>query len=426
MISIEFIRDNKQKVLDALKNKNRTADIDRILSLDESRRSVIARVQELREKRNANAKAISQSKDAAERTRQIELGKKLKTDIAKEEEELKKTEEELDKLLSFVPSVPLPEVPVGPDATGNVLERKWGEPPKFDFTPKSHMELGTSLDIIDFERGNKVSGFRGYFLKNEGAVLQVALLFYVLQKLTKKGYTPMIAPAIIKKFTLFGSGHLPWGEKELYKLNGEDEDAYLSATAEIPVTAYYSNEILDEKDLPKKFVAFSPCFRSEAGSYGKDTKGMYRLHEFWKIEQVILDKNDIDNARTVHEELLQNAEGILQDLGLPYQVLLMCTGDMGEPQLKKYDIETWMPSREGYGETMSNSIMGDFQTRRLNIKYRRKDGSKEYCFSFNNTAVASPRILIALLENCQQKDGSVKIPEALRPLTGFAEIKPKK
>lgn len=426
MISIEFIRDNKQKVLDALKNKNRTADIDRILSLDESRRSVIARVQELREKRNANAKAISQSKDAAERTRQIELGKKLKTDIAKEEEELKKTEEELNKLLSFVPSVPLPEVPVGPDATGNVLERKWGEPPKFDFTPKSHMELGTSLDIIDFERGNKVSGFRGYFLKNEGAVLQVALLFYVLQKLTKKGYTPMIAPAIIKKFTLFGSGHLPWGEKELYKLNGEDEDAYLSATAEIPVTAYYSNEILDEKDLPKKFVAFSPCFRSEAGSYGKDTKGMYRLHEFWKIEQVILDKNDIDNARTVHEELLQNAEGILQDLGLPYQVLLMCTGDMGEPQLKKYDIETWMPSREGYGETMSNSIMGDFQTRRLNIKYRRKDGSKEYCFSFNNTAVASPRILIALLENCQQKDGSVKIPEALRPLTGFAEIKPKK
>lgn len=426
MISIEFIRDNKQKVLDALKNKNRTADIDRILSLDESRRSVIARVQELREKRNANAKVISQSKDAAERTRQIELGKKLKTDIAKEEEELKKTEEELNKLLSFVPSVPLPEVPVGPDATGNVLERKWGEPPKFDFTPKSHMELGTSLDIIDFERGNKVSGFRGYFLKNEGAVLQVALLFYVLQKLTKKGYTPMIAPAIIKKFTLFGSGHLPWGEKELYKLNGEDEDAYLSATAEIPVTAYYSNEILDEKDLPKKFVAFSPCFRSEAGSYGKDTKGMYRLHEFWKIEQVILDKNDIDNARTVHEELLQNAEGILQDLGLPYQVLLMCTGDMGEPQLKKYDIETWMPSREGYGETMSNSIMGDFQTRRLNIKYRRKDGSKEYCFSFNNTAVASPRILIALLENCQQKDGSVKIPEALRPLTGFAEIKPKK
>ena len=245
---------------------------------------------------------------------------------------------------------------------------------------------------------------------------------YVLQKLTIKGYVPLIAPAIIKKFTLFGSGHLPWGEKELYKLNGEDEDAYLSATAEIPVTAYFSNEILEEKDLPKKFVAFLPCFRSEAGSYGKDTKGMYRLHEFWKIEQVIIGKNDIDEARSIQEELQQNAESILQDIELPYQVLLMCTGDMGEPQLKKYDTETWMPSRNGYGETMSNSIMGDFQTRRLNIKYRKKDGSKEYCFSYNNTAVASPRILIALLENFQEQDGSVIVPKVLQSLTGFEKI----
>lgn len=419
MLSIDFIRANKQKVLDALKNKNRVADVDKILALDDERKSLIAKSQKLREERNVLAK-----KPFTEETKK--RGKEIKEELKGIEDKLKTIEGDLNEAASYVPNVPLPEVPVGKDESGNVLQRQWGEPRKFDFAPKSHIELGKSLDIIDFERGTKVSGFRGYFLKNEGAILHVALLFYVLQKLTKKGYTPFIAPSIIKKFTLFGSGHLPWGAKELYKLNGDEDDAYLSATAEIPVTAYYSNEILDEKALPKKFVAFSPCFRSEAGSYGKDTKGMYRLHEFWKIEQVILGLNDIEKARVIHEELQSNAEEILRDLGLPYQVLLMCTGDMGEPQLKKYDIETWMPSRNGYGETMSNSIMGDFQTRRLNIKYRRPDGSKEYCFSFNNTAVASPRILIALLENYQEKDGSVTIPEALRPLTGFSKIEAKK
>jgi seryl-tRNA synthetase len=398
-----------------LKNKNRQADIDGIIEYDNKRRSLFLKVQSLREERNKLARQTL-SKDTKAR------GKEIKEELKSIEEELKLVEEKLNTLVSYVPNVPLAEVPVGKDASANVVQRKWGTPRTFDFTPKSHIELGTDLDIIDFERGSKVSGFRGYFLKNGGALLHLAILMYVLQKLTIKGYVPLIAPAIIKKFTLFGSGHLPWGEKELYKLNGEDEDAYLSATAEIPVTAYFSNEILEEKDLPKKFVAFSPCFRSEAGSYGKDTKGMYRLHEFWKIEQVIIGKNDIDEARSIQEELQQNAESILQDLELPYQVLLMCTGDMGEPQLKKYDTETWMPSRNGYGETMSNSIMGDFQTRRLNIKYRKKDGSKEYCFSYNNTAVASPRILIALLENFQEQDGSVIVPKVLQSLTGFEKI----
>lgn len=415
MLSVDFIRQNKQKVLDALKNKSREADIDKIISLDDERKKLIVKSQKLREERNIQSK-----KPFTEEIKK--RGKEIKDALKVFEEKLSGIETELQKLLSFVPNVPLEEVPIGKDSSGNVVIRKWGEPRKFDFSPKSHIELGTSLDIIDFERGTKVSGFRGYFLKNGGALLHLGLLMYVLQKLTKKGYTPLIAPAIIKKFTLFGSGHLPWGEQELYKLNGNDEDAYLSATAEIPVTAYYSNEILDEKDLPKKFVAFSPCYRSEAGSYGKDTKGMYRLHEFWKIEQVILGNNDLENARKIHEELQSNAEEILQDLELPYQVLLMCTGDMGEPQLKKYDTETWMPSRNGYGETMSNSIMGDFQTRRLNIKYRKKDGTKEYCYSFNNTALASPRILIALLENCQQKDGTIMIPKVLHTFTGLAKI----
>ncbi len=417
MLSLDFIRNNKKKVEEAAKNKGRSVNLDKILELDDKRRELIQKTQTLREERN---KTTHEKPD--EKT--IKRGKVIKEELKKIEDELAKIQSQLDSLLSFVPNVPLPEVPVGHDASGNKELRKWGKLPKFDFTPKSHIELGESLDLIDLERGAKVSGFRGYFLKNEGAVLQFALLFHVFTKLVKKGYTPLIAPAVVKRLTLFGTGQFPWSEQDVYKLN--DEDAYLAGTAEQPVTSYYSGEILNEKDLPKKFVAFSPCFRKEAGAYGKDTKGIYRLHEFWKIEQVIIGKNDVEEAKKLHEELQKNCEEILEELELPYRVLLMCTGDMGEPQIKKYDTETWMPSRKTYGETMSNSIMGDFQTRRLKIKYRKKDGETEFCFSLNNTALASPRILIALLENYQNKDGSISIPKALQPLTGFDKITNKK
>ena len=415
MLSFDFIRQNKEKVLAAAKNKNREIELDRVLSLDEERRDLIQKVQDLREERNALAKK-GKPADASR-------GKEIKESLKKLEEELTKTENEINKLASYIPNVPLDEVPVGKDASGNSEIKKWGEIPKFNFAPLSHIELGKKLDLIDLERGSKVSGFRGYFLKNEGAVLHFALLFYVFQKLIKRGYTPIIAPAIVKGFTLFGSGQFPWGKEEVYRLN--DEDAYLAGTAEVPVTAYHSGEILNEKDLPKRYVAISPCFRREAGAYGKDTKGLYRLHEFWKIEQVIIGKNNLEEARKIHEELQKNCEEILQDLKLPYRVLLMCTGDMGEPQLKKYDKETWMPSRNTYGETMSNSIMGDLQTRRLKIKYRTAKGETQYCYSFNNTALASPRILIAILENYQQNDGSIQIPEVLKTLTELTEIKKK-
>lgn len=413
MLSLDFIRDNKQKVVEAAKNKNRKVDIDQIIKLDDQRRDLIQKIQTIRVERN---KSSHQKPDE----RIIKRGKEIKTELKKLEENFTEVSGKLDSLVSLVPNVPLPEVPIGKDASGNVEIKKSGTIPKFDFQPKSHIELGQSLDIIDFERGTKISGFRGYFLKNQAAQLQLALLFYVFQKLVAKGYIPLIAPAIVKGFTLFGSGQFPWGEQEVYKLN--DEDAYLAGTAEVPVTAYFAGEIVNETDLPKKFVAFSPCFRREAGAYGKDTKGLYRVHEFWKIEQVIIGKNNIDEAKKLHEELQKNCEEILTDLKLPYRVILMCTGDMGEPQIKKYDTETWMPSKQAYGETMSNSIMGDFQTRRLKIKYRKKDGSTEYCYSLNNTALASPRILIALLENYQQKDGSVLIPEILHRLLGFKKI----
>jgi seryl-tRNA synthetase len=417
MLSLDFIRNNKDKVVEAAKNKNRKVDIETILKLDDRRRELILKIQALREERN---KTSHQKPDE----KIIKRGKVLKEQLKKLEDDLQTTLIQLNSLVSYVPNIPLPEVPVGKDETGNVEVKKWGKIPKFDFEPKSHLDLGLSLDLFDLERGAKVSGFRGYFLKNQAAQLQLAILFYVFQKLVKKGYTPLIAPAIVKGFTLFGSGQFPWGEQEVYKLN--DEDAYLAGTAEVPVTSYFSGEIIKESDLPKKFVAFSPCFRREAGAYGKDTKGLYRVHEFWKIEQVIISNNNVEEAKQLHEELQKNCEEILQDLNLPYRVILMCTGDMGEPQIKKYDTETWMPSRQAYGETMSNSIMGDFQTRRLKIKYRKKDGSTEYCFSLNNTALASPRILIAILENYQQKDGSIKVPEVLQSLVGFEKISSKK
>lgn len=413
MLSLDFIRENKQKVIEAAKNKNREIEIDKIISLDDQRRKLIAEVQKLREERNTRSKQ-KPTDDI------IQKGKKIKEELKNPEKQLAEVEKEINKLVSYIPNIPLDEVPVGKDATSNVEIKKWGKVPRFDFQPKSHIELGQTLDLIDFERGSKISGYRGYFLKNQAAQLQIAILTYAFNKLVKKGYTPLITPAIVKGFTLFGSGQFPWGEADVYKLN--DEDAYLAGTAEVPVTAYYSGEILNEKDLPKKFVAFSPCFRKEAGSYGKDTKGIYRLHEFWKIEQVIIAKNDLEEAKKLHEELQQNTEEILQELNIPYRVVLMSTGEMGEPQIKKYDTETWMPSRKNYGENMSNSIMGDFQTRRLNIKYRKKDGNKQYCYSLNNTAIASPRILISILENNQQKDGSINIPKVLQSLTGFEKI----
>lgn len=421
MLSIDFIRQNKEKVIEAAKNKNREVEIDKILKLDDERLDLIHQIQKLREERNQIAKKPHSAPPKLSAKGGSVRGKEIKEKLKELENQLTINNQQLNNLLSFVPNIPLDEVPIGKDSSGNKQIKTWGKIPKFDFPPKSHIELGKLLDLVDLERGAKISGFRGYFLKNGLAQLHFAVLLFVFNKLVNKGYTPIIAPAVIKSFTLFGSGQFPWSEQDVYKLN--DQDAYLAGTAEQPVTAYFSGEILNENELPKKFVAFSPCFRKEAGAYGKDTKGLYRLHEFWKVEQVVIGKNDIDEARKLHEELQNNCEEILQDLNLPYRVMLMCTGDMGEPQLIKYDTETWMPSRNAYGETMSNSIMGDFQTRRLNIKYRKKDGKTEYCFSLNNTALASPRILIAILENYQQADGSIIIPEVLQPLVGFKKIK---
>lgn len=408
MLDIKYIRENLEVCKTAAVNKNRVVDWDTLLTLDEKRRELIGKMEVLRKERNDVSKVRTDES--------IVRGKAIKDELKAIEEELHVTEEKFAVLMLTVPNVPDASVPVGKDERENVEIKTWGKPTKFTFTPKDHIDLSKSLDLIDFERGAKVGGSRAYFLKNEAAQLEMALMFYALGKLVAKGYTPLIAPSLVKEFTFFGNGQFPWGKEEVYSV--PKDDVYLAGTAEVPVTAYYSDEVLPEKDLPKKFVAFSSCYRREAGSYGKDTRGVYRVHEFNKIEQVIISTAETNNSLTLHEELLANSEEILQDLKLPYRVLLMCTGDMGEPQVKKYDIETWMPGRNAYGETMSNSFMGDFQARRLKIRYKAKDGTMKFCHTLNNTAVASPRLLVAILENYQQEDGSILIPKVLQSLMG--------
>ncbi len=411
MLDINFIRENLEKVKKSVQDRKADVDLQKLLDIDDQRKKLISQVDELRSKRNQAAV-----------TKNIKLGTEVKNELSSLEKQLDKVEKDWQEMMLLVPNIMLEGVPIG-DASQNKIIRKQGEPTKFSFTPKDHLELGKILDIIDVERGVKVSGFRGYFLKNEGAALQMAVLNFALDHLRQKGYQMIIPPVINKKMAFEGTGWFPWGEEETFKI--ENEDLYLAGTAEVPVTALHAGEIFELKDLPKKYVAFSPCFRTEVGSYGKDTKGLFRLHEFYKVEQVVICEADEQESLSFFEEIEGNAEEILQELGLPYQVVVLSSEDMGKKPALAYDIETWMPSRESYGETHSNSILLDFQTRRLKIRYKTKDGSVKFCHSLNNTAIATPRILIPLLENFQQEDGSVKIPEVLQKYTGFSEIKPK-
>jgi seryl-tRNA synthetase len=404
MLSIDFIKNNLDRVRECTKNKRRKVDFDKLLQLDEEKRKALHEIEILRAERNRiSEKGKDQSEEEKQRNRNI------KEELKKMDEDLHKISSDLEMLLLQMPNVYIDGTPIGNDEKENIELRKWGTIPNFDFPVKDHIELAKLNDLVDFERGSKVSGFRGYFLKNEAAVYQFKILSFAFNTLVQKGYTPLIAPALVKEFAFFGNGQFPWGREEVYNL--EKDKQYLAGTAEVPVTAYFSDEVLEEKDLPKKFVAFSPCYRREAGSYGKDTKGLYRVHEFWKIEQVIITKADIEEGLKMFDEILNNSEEFLQAVKLPYRVMQLCSGEMGEPQYKKYDIETWMPSRNGYGETMSCSFMTDFQARRLNIRYKEKSGKIKHAYTLNNTAIASPRILIPIIENNQTEGGKIMWPQ---------------
>lgn len=425
MLDIKFIRENKEEIKIAIKNKNINLDLDKLLAVDEERRELENEINQIRAARNKLAAELKKGKPSDE---QIAQGKKYKEQIAELEKKLAEINEQYLELMLKVPTIPSTDTPVGRDDRDNVEVYKWGSPTKFKFKPKSHIELAEELDLIDFKRGAKVSGYRGYYLKNEAVSLVMGFLMYALEKLITKGFTPVIPPTLVKEFPLFGSGYFA-GRKynpdldEIYKIANDEklpdgnlkkEDRFLIGTAEPSLLAYYADEVLDVKDLPIKFVGFSQCYRSEIGSYGKDTKGIYRVHEFMKIEQVIICPADIELSNRLQQEMIELSKELHKDLGLPFRQIQICTGDMGSGKYKMFDLEAWIQSRNGYGETSSASNFLDWQSRRLNVKYKDKNGDKKFVYMLNSTALPTPRILIAILENYQQADGSIKIPKVLR------------
>ncbi|MBA3732802.1 serine--tRNA ligase [Patescibacteria group bacterium] len=431
MLDIKFIRENKDLISAGAVKKHIDFDVEALLKIDDRRRELILSTDKKKAEQNEVSEKMVRTEDQAEKSQMIAEMKILKEELQKEQEELKDVMLQWQKLMVAVPNIPDMSVPDGIDDKDNKEVKVWGEIPKFDFTPKNHVELMQDLDMLDLERGTKVAGFRGYFLKGDGARLQFALWQFVQEFFYKKGagseagkqdWTQMIVPSLLKRELLMGTGYLPQGEEDLYKTQ---DGEYLSGTAEVATMGYYMDEVVDKKDLPLKTLAFSSAFRREAGSHGKDTKGILRVHEFYKFEQVVLCEASHAESVKHHEEIERNSEEITEALGLPYHVVVNCGGDLGLGQVKKYDIEVWMPSENTYRETGSASYFHDFQTRRLNIRYRDDDGKMKFAHSLNNTAL-SGRPLIMIVENYQQADGSIKIPEVLQPYMGGQTIISKK
>src|SRR3989338_4972251 len=415
MLDIKFIRENAELVKEAAVKKNITFDVAGLLAVDDNRRAILLEVEAMRGKQNEIANAVPRATGPEERERLIAESKSIKDILQTKEGELQEIMKVWHELMVQVPNIPDMSVPEGKEDSDNVEVRTWGTIPQFAFTPKDHIELFEKHDMADFERGTKVAGFRGYVLKGDGARLVFALSQFVLNELSKEGFEPMIVPSLVRRAPLIGTGFLPQGEEDLYKTQDGD---FLACTAEVATMGYHMDEVLNLSDLPKKYISFSSAFRREAGSHSKDTKGLIRVHEFFKWEQVILCEASHEESVKFHEYLTGNSEKLMQKLGIPYHVVLNCGGDLGLGQVKKYDIEAWVPSQNTYRETHSASYFHDFQTRRLNIRYRAAEGKLRFAHSLNNTAIASPRILVQLVENFQQEDGSIIIPEVLRPYMG--------
>ncbi len=411
MLDIKFIRENRDVVKMAARKKHIDIDIDKLLRLDFERLDLLREIEKLRAEQNAQSQKI-QTLDGEEREQAIVAVRVLKDSLKEKEERYRKIQSKWKELMLQVPNIPDVTVPDGDSDEDNVQVKTWGEQTKFSFTPKDHIEIMQNLDMVDFERGAKVHGFRGYFLKNDGVRLSFAIWQYALDFFSKKGFNPMIAPAIVREENLYGTGHLPNEAEDVYKTQDND---YLAGTAEVPVMAFHSGEILNESDFPIKYLAFTPAYRREAGSHGKDTKGLIRVHEFYKWEQVMLCEASHQKSVEYHEWLTRNTEEFIETLGIPYQRVINCGGDLGQGQVKKYDIELWVPGEQKYREIASASYFHDFQTRRFNIRYKDVDGKMRFAHSLNNTAIPTPRILVSLVENFQNADGSITIPEVLRP-----------
>jgi len=425
MLDLNFVRENIDSVKKALENRSFPTDsLARFSDLDAERRRVIAESDSLNQQRNAASKEIgalmqSGNKDEAESKRQeVSLIKEKQSELERLRDE---AEAAMHDLLSHLPNIPSDDVPVGSDETGNVEVRNWGTIKQFRFQPKDHVDLGESLEILDIERATKITGSRFAILNGTGARLERALINFMLDVHTREhGYTETLPPFLVNRKSLFGTNQLPKFEDDLFHIKDERGFA-LIPTAEVPVTNYHSDEILEAKDLPKYFTAYTPCFRSEAGSYGRDTRGLIRQHQFEKVELVKLALPEESEAE--HEKLTADAEKILQLLELPYRTMVLSTGDMGFGARKTYDIEVWLPSQENYREISSCSNCGDFQARRMNLRFRRAGGAKpEYVHTLNGSGLAVGRTWIAILENYQNEDGSITVPEVLRSYMGGLEV----
>ncbi|MEK7602159.1 MAG: serine--tRNA ligase [Patescibacteria group bacterium] len=414
MLDIHFIRENADLVKAGAEKKRIPVDIDRLLSLDDSRKTLRGELDDRRAEQNRASGNIANA-HGEEKEKLLEAMRHVKQGMADTEEKYKEVMKEWQELMLTVPNIPDMSVPEGESDADNTEVKVWGEKPTFDFTPMNHVDLMTKLGMADFERGAKVAGFRGYFLKGDGVLLTNAVWQLALKHWTNKGMVPLMAPSLVRRETFMGTGYLPQGEEDLYKTQ---DGEYLAGTAEVAAMGYHMDETLEMGDLPVKFLAFSPCFRREAGAHGKDVRGLIRVHEFFKWEQVVLCEASHTTSVALHEELNRNTEEFIELLNIPYHTVVNCGGDLGLGQVKKYDIELWVPGENTYREISSASYFHDFQTRRLNIRYRDAEGKMQFAHSLNSTAIPTPRILVSIIENYQQQDGTIRVPAALVPYVG--------
>ena len=420
MLDIHFIRENAEIIKAGAAKKRIEVDLDRLIAVDDERKRLRQGLDTKRAEQNRRSAEIQRA-TGTDRDKLLEAMRQLKSGMAEEEERLKGVMEEWQRLMLAVPNVPDMSVPEGEGDTDNLEVKKWGEPPQFAFTPKSHVELMTELGMIDLERGTKVAGFRGYFLKGDGVLLTNAIWQLAIKHFGAKGFELLLAPSLVRREPFLGTGYLPQGEEDLYKTQ---DGEYLAGTAEVATMGYYMNETIDMPEAGIKFLAFSPCFRREAGAHGKDVRGLIRVHEFFKWEQVVLCRAEHDESVRLHEWLNRNTEEFIELLDIPYHTVANCGGDLGLGQVKKYDVELWVPGEKKYREISSASYFHDFQTRRLNIRYRDREGQLKFPHSLNSTAIPTPRILVSIVENYQQADGTIRVPDALVGYVGKSVIGP--
>ena len=419
MLDIKFIRANKEIIEAGAKKKHINFDVAALIEVDDKRMGLLKTVENLRFEQNKASLDLGGTLTPDVRASIISEMTELKEDLKKLEDDLREVMQQWQGLMLQVPNIPDMSVPDGESDEDNQEIKTWGEKPEFSFEPKDHVELMTAMKMVDFERGTKVHGFRGYFLMGDGARLSMAIWNYAMDFWSNKGFTPVLPPILDRKEAFMGSGYLPQGEDDLYKTQDGD---FFAGTSEVPIMAYHSDEIMSLEELPKKYLGFSPCYRREAGSHSKDVKGLIRVHEFYKLEQVVLCEASHTESVKLHEEINRNTEEFIESLGIPYHTVVNCGGDLGLGQVKKYDIELWVPKEGKYREISSASYFHDFQTRRSGIKYKDTEGKMRFAHSLNCTAIPTPRILVSLVENFQQEDGSVVIPEVLRPYMGGSDI----